>query len=510
MFLSHYLSWIKFNNIRMFSEATKIDFSPITIYIGANGSGKSSVNKALLLIKRYFQSAILNPSNYDNTYWFYPVISNSKHLHPEFSSISQVVNNKDGIQKPITFSFPFKHIYTLSNFEFECCFSPNPRNEHKGQPRLTKVSCFNEKGEVLFYIDYNSIKKNHTKFLFKFSVSALIYIINDTLGETKHSFLRNSDFEDLKEKITTKKKELIAMIKLLNVESLEYELFDKMIIAADQTNNLRIFPRNKESQYNKEYGLLYEVIDIYLLGIKKGLTDQIDNIKKIDFYTSAEIELKRSFSLSENVGKILDNYHTLKDSDSIENKTDKVKNFIVKSLSCFGINAEFKSDYLGSESNERKLELIKNNIGLNVVDSGSGYGKVIPMIIKLASAYLNKTNVVVLEEPEVNLHPKLQSLIADWLKIIVDLLRINIIVETHSEYLIRKLQYLTAKGIIEKDHIQLYYFHHPDNIPHGENQIKKININEDGSLTDNFGTGFFDEADNIAIDLYNLPKSRNN
>jgi predicted ATPase len=81
---------------------------------------------------------------------------------------------------------------------------------------------------------------------------------------------------------------------------------------------------------------------------------------------------------------------------------------------------------------------------------------------------------------------------------------IQFIIETHSEYLIRKLQYLTAKGEIKPEDTVIYYFYPPDDVPPGEEQVKRIDIQEDGSLTDDFGRGFFDEADNLAIDLYTL------
>ena len=74
--------------------------------------------------------------------------------------------------------------------------------------------------------------------------------------------------------------------------------------------------------------------------------------------------------------------------------------------------------------------------------------------------------------------------------------------------MIRKLQYLVAtKETYPKD-VALYYFHDPENIPQGEEQVKKIEILEDGNLSDNFGQGFFDEADNLAIDLFNLNRNR--
>jgi hypothetical protein len=39
-------------------------------------------------------------------------------------------------------------------------------------------------------------------------------------------------------------------------------------------------------------------------------------------------------------------------------------------------------------------------------------------------------------------------------------------------------------------------------------RVKKIDINKDGSLTGDFGPGFFDEADKIAIELYRLQRNK--
>ena len=88
--------------------------------------------------------------------------------------------------------------------------------------------------------------------------------------------------------------------------------------------------------------------------------------------------------------------------------------------------------------------------------------------------------------------------------------KIQFILETHSEYLIRKIQYLIGKKEFDNKDVNLYYFYPPDKVPKGEPQVKRIDIEKDGRLTDEFGSGFFDEADNLAIDLFQLSKSQKN
>lgn len=118
--------------------------------------------------------------------------------------------------------------------------------------------------------------------------------------------------------------------------------------------------------------------------------------------------------------------------------------------------------------------------------------------------------VLVIEEPESNLHPALQSKLADVFIDVAKRFNTQFIIETHSEYLIRKLQYLTAKGEIKSEDTAIYYFYPPDDVPPGEDQVKKINIDEDGYLSADFGTGFFDESDKLAMSIWNMNKMQKN
>jgi hypothetical protein len=65
------------------------------------------------------------------------------------------------------------------------------------------------------------------------------------------------------------------------------------------------------------------------------------------------------------------------------------------------------------------------------------------------------------------------------------------------------LQYLTAKNNITTGDVSIYYFNLPE-----ESEIKSaercynIKIKEDGTLTRNFGNGFYDEANNISLELF--------
>ena len=118
--------------------------------------------------------------------------------------------------------------------------------------------------------------------------------------------------------------------------------------------------------------------------------------------------------------------------------------------------------------------------------------------------------ILVIEEPEANLHPNLQSKLADILVLAYNTHGIRFVLETHSEYLIRKLQYLTAKNDIGTNDVNIYYFNADEFVTAEEKKVKKININGFGALTDTFGPGFFDEAPTLQFELYKINQSQSN
>lgn len=118
----------------------------------------------------------------------------------------------------------------------------------------------------------------------------------------------------------------------------------------------------------------------------------------------------------------------------------------------------------------------------------------------------NKT--IAIEEPEIHLHPKFQSLLADMFVEAYKKYNINFIIETHSEYLIRKLQVLVANNNhdsechINNNDASILYVNSPISTSYAvEPQVKQISFCEDGYLDNTFGPGFFDEATNLSQKL---------
>ena len=109
------------------------------------------------------------------------------------------------------------------------------------------------------------------------------------------------------------------------------------------------------------------------------------------------------------------------------------------------------------------------------------------------------TKLIIFEEPEQNLHPNLQSKLADLFLDVHKRFGINVLVETHSEYLVRRSQVLVAEAkykdeqeLADKCSFKVYYFPENETPYDMEYQIT-------GAFKNNFGDGFFDEAGKMDI-----------
>ncbi|WP_421298895.1 DUF3696 domain-containing protein [Aeromonas veronii] len=95
--------------------------------------------------------------------------------------------------------------------------------------------------------------------------------------------------------------------------------------------------------------------------------------------------------------------------------------------------------------NSARYELLIENgdQASNLKDVGVGVSQVIPVIV--AALFAQPGHIVIVEEPESHLHPLAQSKLAELLAQVSKERNVQFIVETHSEHLFRRMQTLIAK-----------------------------------------------------------------
>ena len=122
---------------------------------------------------------------------------------------------------------------------------------------------------------------------------------------------------------------------------------------------------------------------------------------------------------------------------------------------------------------------------INLPDVGFGTSQVLPILIQGLIASPGAT--LLLEQPEIHLHPKVQAEFADFL-IEISQRGVSVVVETHSEHLLARIQRRIAEEALRLDHLALYYA-----VPGPEGaKISRITVNEFGQLE--HPSGFFEEG----------------
>lgn len=142
-----------------------------------------------------------------------------------------------------------------------------------------------------------------------------------------------------------------------------------------------------------------------------------------------------------------------------------------------------------------------------LLDLGYGFSMLLPILIQIELG----GSPIFIEEPEANLHPNYQSKLADIFVLASEMFPLQrIVLETHSEYLVRRLQFLTASGKISSASSIIYYFNSDNNVTSENPKIIPIEILSNGTMTEEFGPGFYDEASRLRFDLLKLDDNTSN
>jgi AAA15 family ATPase/GTPase len=132
----------------------------------------------------------------------------------------------------------------------------------------------------------------------------------------------------------------------------------------------------------------------------------------------------------------------------------------------------------------------RSTLPVNVYHVGTGVSQVLPILITCLLAEPGST--LIFEQPELHLHPRVQSRLADFF-LSMALLGKQCIIETHSEYLIYALRYRISESLLKHDEtiqkaVKLLFFDKKN----GKSEFQEIEVNKYGEISA-WPDGFFDE-----------------
>jgi predicted ATPase len=312
--------------------------------------------------------------------------------------------------------------------------------------------------------------------------------------------------------------------------------FDALYMVVSEWNTFFYYNQNKfEEKYN--YDIAYNLLAEFAAEVaKEVLTPEwADNIS---YVSSSRVDIRRLYTLEnrDDFSQMLREYfkkrHQLDDYERV-----RADRFINEWIRRFGIGHSISLDVddegLGVQIRLHKT--VDDKKGRLLADEGYGVTQLFSILLQietvLLGAHYHPSNAaqyerlvelhngdfpytfreweefgredgcmghtIIIEEPEIHLHPKYQSMLADMLLDAYLNYNIHFIIETHSEYLIRKTQVMVAnKNYKDEEELKkespfmVYYID-------GRNRdlpVYAMGYKISGGFENKFGEGFFDEA----------------
>lgn len=509
---------IGFQNFRKFIDFEPIEYGPITFLVGTNNSGKSTLVKAILLLNNYFKSGNLNKFEFGEG------ILESANI-VTFGRAKHQPKGEDSIK----FIFQFDKYLTkiqISGDEYSTAasvYSIEITDTDKNlvfiiHPKDKSISITrNQKNE-----DKHAIaEQNASKELLGVTIFSRIHeieqiLLSTNLKKTSKEYLSLVDeLNYLKKKYNyrlggtafTEGDNLYYSSGYYNLDgSIDILVLDllKSIHAAHDIEFKEIYEGKEQSENFVNLRGIVEDDEF----ISRSILDYVSYIQEsVIYYIPAQPSKQSSLFLIRDKANFLGQSINAFYQHRIL-KGDSTYQFVERWMKEFKIGETFSIELLGGEAYELKIRRGKSQ--LHLADSGMGTLQIMMLLLRFAAVIHEKTKrtlftpfevfsdfnfrTIVIEEPELNLHPAFQSILADLMYEVNKEYKINFIVETHSEYLIRNTQL-----IVKDRELEMSSNENPFCVLYFDTDLKqrKMSYREDGKFIEEFGTGFFDETRKI-------------
>jgi len=555
---------IGFKNFRRFENFPLLEFGNITYMVGRNNSGKSTMVKALLLIMDYLQNQLGDTFSFDNNVLedanivtfgrakcnfidepeiiFSFKLNNYEitcHISGEENETRVKVNKlliidtKDGYVFNIDHNKNQAKIIKKSSTKIENISVDEEiqgleleLDELKTQQKLTKNK--GSKEALNLASEINKLKKQLNNLIDFYSEIKVEereadaeYDLEYPLDyDINHKELVNS-YEEYKEEaglelddpgILTPKELLRDTEELQNFLNVRDNGNSLQLIVSTFLNynssSLKLLRTKKEttidvSETNNSLSDMVE-LEISEDDLKSWINNFTNTVESINITYLGANPSKQSalFPLRAKDNALAQAIHQFYQLKII--KGEKEHQFVKHWMNEFEVGKDFNIKFYAGEAYE--FHVLDNDGNKNhLSDKGMGSLQAMVLILKVASLIkINKKEkkalTLLVEEPELNLHPALQSKLTDFFHEVNKEYGFNFIVETHSEYMIRKTQLIA----LEQDYIKnqdinpnpfkIVYFHK-------EEGPYEMEFTEQGKFNKDFGPGFYDEAGSLTLKM---------
>lgn len=493
----------RIKNIKSFKDSGEIEVKPITIFVGKNSCGKSSLLRFPIVLA---QTAT---SNTDSPIMFY-----GKML--DYGNYEDVVfgGKKDNIEFAIHYDV---NINDLQDERYRVEEEIIVSNTEDVKDTWMRV-CVGKKDNKM-YVDTVEL------YVENMLISGFYYNNDVYIVKLNSLYVEGNFLEEQYE---------------LNLKSVEFDTFFPIYDSKERFSSIVELVYDKSPEYNDEKKVQELYNKLYNNANPFGDDDYTDQERKImrisggfdyastlmshvyqrfkiesiittyigPFRESPERVYRDSETQSRNVGVKGENVSTLLIRDFHNNNKliEAISEWLNKTM---GYNLQIKD--MGS--NLFQIMLVnREGVESNILDVGFGISQVLPIVTQIIRSLIWSQKYIMgkeineetiyIEQPELHLHPAAQADLADLFVNCV--LESNngkrIVIETHSEHLIRKLQVLIAdkNNMFTNEMIKIYYL---DKDEQGVANVEEMKILPNGKFEKRWPSGFFDKAHELSMEL---------
>jgi predicted ATPase len=168
------------------------------------------------------------------------------------------------------------------------------------------------------------------------------------------------------------------------------------------------------------------------------------------------------------------------------NKSLNIEQKVANALKKMGLILDFRIQTIGNNSKEYEVLLkpSKESVEVSLNNVGFGISQILPVVILCYTVPEN--SILLLEQPELHLHPAIQYNLADLFIDVVKERNLQIVFESHSEYLLMRLQLRIAEEKISNNDSAIYFTRTRE----GQSKITRLKVDTYGDIN-NWPDDFF-------------------
>lgn len=465
-FNSTKLQSIYVENYKAFQKAY-IPIKPITIFIGANSVGKSSITQLLLLLKQTANSYYINESPL-KLYGEDVNLGNPLNLFRKMN-VSNPIKIQLGIKSPdLQESLKTKADNFIEDIKDIARYIPEEAFYELSKTEITSPDDFNNYitsfGEMIKKYS-NSFFSTRIKELLKRRTNinpyesdstnnenvkrafVLLYKLKEYLDNDLFYFSFSLSYENkelnINEVCISSDKHVLFKLTITKYgdTQIESDLIDVKTFESDQIENhfykrrsiFTCFVEDYNKNENQDTTMVSYLNSIIVESLKE-LCSVFSN-DRVNYVSPLRAHPKRYYMLDKAYTN--QSLNTL-DGDAIA-EVIKDNPVLKRRVNLWLQRFDLAVDIEEFKEIIHHLKVQQNNLSLDIPDVGFGISQVLPVIIQ---GFLSASNAsLIIEQPEIHLHPKMQADLADlFINFIQGLKDKRLIIETHSEYILKRLR----------------------------------------------------------------------